>query len=109
MNQSKINSNQLNYQQVENEFLSKNVLFNQFFNYAIFRDLYTAYIDRLPLYNPPDVLGLHVNADINYLTKTADEIYSNMLDIQPKQHEMKENSNKERKTANVFFFLINSI
>jgi hypothetical protein len=77
--------------------LSKNVLFNQFFHFSIFRDLYLAYIDQLPLYNPPDILGLHANAEINYLTKSAFEIYSNMLDIQPEQHEMDDSSSRERK------------
>jgi dynein heavy chain len=76
--------------------LSKNVLFNQFFSYSVFRDLYLVYIDQLPLYNPPDILGLHANAEINYLTKTANEIYANMMDIQPEQNEMEENSSRER-------------
>jgi dynein heavy chain len=67
--------------------------------FTIFRDLYLAYIDQLPLYNPPDVLGLHANAEINYLIKTANEIYSNMLDIQPEQNEMENNSSRERKKS----------
>ena len=76
--------------------LSKSVLFNQFFPFTIFRDLYLAYINQLPLYNSPDILGLHANAEINYLTKTAQKIYSNMLDIQPEQYKIEDNSSRER-------------
>ncbi|CAF1522285.1 unnamed protein product, partial [Adineta steineri] len=83
-------------QQIDYKFLSKNVLFNQFFHYSIFRDFYLTYIDQLPLYNPPDVLGLHPNAEINYLTNTAHEIYSNMIMIQPEQYDTDYGSNKEQ-------------
>ncbi|CAF4384573.1 unnamed protein product, partial [Adineta steineri] len=83
--------------QIDYKFLSKNVLFNQFFHYSIFRDFYLTYIDQLPLYNPPDVLGLHPNAEINYLTKTAHEIYSNMIMIQLEQYDIDYGSNRERK------------
>ncbi|CAF1458544.1 unnamed protein product [Adineta steineri] len=82
--------------QIDYRFLSKNVLFNQFFHYSIFRDFYLTYIDQLPLYNPPDVLGLHPNAEINYLTKTAHEIYSNMIMIQPEQYDIDYGSNREQ-------------
>ncbi|CAF4829118.1 unnamed protein product [Rotaria sp. Silwood1] len=93
---SNININQIEYQRIDYQLLSKNVLFNQFFPYSIFRDLYLAYIDQLPLYNPPDILGLHANAEINYLTKTAYEIYSMMLDIQPEQHEIEDSSSRDQ-------------
>jgi hypothetical protein len=83
--------------QIDYQFLSKNVLFNQFFHFSIFHDLYLAYIDQLPLYNPPDILGLHANAEINYLTKAASEIYSNMFNIQPEQYEIEDNSSRESK------------
>ena len=73
------------------------MLFNQFFPSSIFRDLYLAYIDQLPLYNPPDILGLHPNAEINYLTKAATDIYSTMLDIQPEQNETEDHSSRERR------------
>lgn len=95
--QRNLEKSTIDFNQIDYQFLSKNVLFNQFFHYSIFRDLYLAYIDRLPLYNPPDILGLHANAEINYLTKTAHEIYSNMLHIQPEQRDNEENSIKERK------------
>lgn len=82
---------------IDSQFLSKNVLFNQFFPFQIFRDLYLVYIEQLPLYNPPDILGLHANAEINYLSKTTQEIYSNLLNIQPEHHEINNNSSQERK------------
>ena len=83
--------------QIDYKSLSKNVLFNQFFHYSVFRDFYQAYVDQLPLYNPPDVLGLHGNAEINYLTKVANEIYANMILIQPEQNEIQDSSSRERK------------
>ncbi|UJR10037.1 hypothetical protein I4U23_014260 [Adineta vaga] len=86
---------QLEHSQIDYKLLSKDVLFNQFFHYSIFRDLYLAYIDQLPLYNPPNVLGIHVNAEINYLMKEANEIYTNMIIIQPDQREIEDNSSRE--------------
>ena len=79
------------------EFLSKNVLFNQFFPFTIFRDLYVAYVEQLPLYNPPDVLGLHSTAEINYLTQAAHDIWSTMLNIQPERDQSEDNASRERK------------
>ena len=78
------------------QFLSKNVLFNLFLPSNVFRDLYLTYINQLPLYNPPNILGLHSNVEINYLTKTAYEIWSTMLDMQPEQQVTEENFNRER-------------
>jgi len=72
--------------------LSINVLSNRFFPFTIFRDLYVAYIDQLPLYNPPDILGLHSHAEMNYSIKTTSEILANMLQIQPEQDEMNDHS-----------------
>lgn len=85
------------FEQYETQSLSKNVLFNQFFPFTIFRDFYLAYVDQLPLYNPPNILGLHANVEINYLSKTALDICVNMLNIQPVQQEVEEHSNRERK------------
>ena len=83
--------------QHDDEFLSKNVLFNQCFPFTIFRDLYLVYVEQLPLYNPPDVLGLHPNAEINYLTQAAHDIWSNMLNIQPERDQGEDNASRERK------------
>ncbi|CAF1512159.1 unnamed protein product, partial [Didymodactylos carnosus] len=77
------------------QFLSKNVLFNQFFNFALFRELYSTYVKQLPLYNPPNVLGLNLNAEINYYTKSARELWSLMLDLQPQTFEIDNNFNRE--------------
>jgi hypothetical protein len=92
-----IRRNLLRLQLILNNTYPKNVLFNQFFHFFIFRDLYLAYIDQLLLYNPPDILGLHSNAEINYLNKAAMDIYSTMLDIQPEQNETEDHSSRERK------------
>ena len=83
----------------ETQSLSNNVLFNQFFPFTIFRDFYLAYVDQLPLYNPPNILGLHANVEINYLSRTAVEICVNMLNVQPEQQQVEEHSNRERKAS----------
>ncbi|CAF0910630.1 unnamed protein product [Adineta ricciae] len=87
---------QFEHTQIDYKSFSKNVLFNQFFHYSVFRDFYQTYVDQLPLYNPPDVLGLHGNAEINYLTKVANEIYANMILIQPEQSEIQISSSREQ-------------
>jgi hypothetical protein len=71
--------------------------FERFFPFTIFRDLYLVYVEQLPLYNPPDVLGLHSNAEINYLTQAAHDIWSNMLNIQPERDQGEDNASRERK------------
>ncbi|KFB36573.1 AGAP007675-PA-like protein [Anopheles sinensis] len=46
---------------------------------------YLAEIDRMPLIDPPQVYGLHSNADITYQSNTTKEILDTILSIQPKE------------------------
>ena len=62
----------------------------------IFRDFYLNFIDELPNYNSPDVLGLHSNVEINYLTQTAQTICATLLEIQPEQREIDDYSHRQR-------------
>lgn len=39
--------------------------------------------DSLPLANTPEVFGLHPNAEINYYSQTAREIWSHLIELQP--------------------------
>lgn len=41
-------------------------------------------IDALPDVNTPDVLGLHVNAEIGYYTAAAKQLWASMLEMQPR-------------------------
>jgi hypothetical protein len=41
-------------------------------------------IEALPLYDTPEVFGLHPNADITYRTQQTTDILATVLDIQPK-------------------------
>lgn len=39
--------------------------------------------DFLPFANTPEVFGLHPNAEINYYSQTAREIWSHLIELQP--------------------------
>ena len=41
---------------------------------TISKDVYTKYIEELPLANSPGVFGLHPNAEIGYYTKATKEV-----------------------------------
>uniref|UniRef100_A0A3Q3B280 Dynein axonemal heavy chain 10 n=1 Tax=Kryptolebias marmoratus TaxID=37003 RepID=A0A3Q3B280_KRYMA len=40
-------------------------------------------IEKMPLANTPEVLGLHSNADIGYYTLAAKEMWTHLIDLQP--------------------------
>lgn len=46
---------------------------------------YHDYIDHLNTFDGPEVFGLHPNADITYMTNTAQDVLSTIVDIQPKE------------------------
>ena len=48
-------------------------------------DVYTAYIEQLPLESPPEVFGLHQNADITTAQNEAAELLETILSIQPRE------------------------
>lgn len=47
------------------------------------RDLYTDYVESLPLANTPDVFGLHPNAEIGYYTTAVKDMWTHLIDLQP--------------------------
>lgn len=40
-------------------------------------------IEKMPLVNTPEVLGLHSNAEIGYHTLAVNEMWAHLIDIQP--------------------------
>ena len=51
------------------------------------RDEIIAHIDALPMDNAPDVLGLHCNADSNYLRTASDTMLKNLVELMPREQE----------------------
>ena len=45
---------------------------------------YREYIDGLPLIDPPEVFGLHSNANIAYMTQESNRVIATVLSIQPR-------------------------
>lgn len=41
------------------------------------------YIESLPLTNTPEVFGLHPNAEIGYYTKSARDMWEQLIELQP--------------------------
>ena len=46
-------------------------------------DSVSEYIESMPLSNTPEVFGLHPNAEINYYTSAAKEMWSHLMELQP--------------------------
>lgn len=40
-------------------------------------------IEKMPLANTPEVMGLHSNAGIGYYTQAAKEMWTHLIDLQP--------------------------
>jgi dynein heavy chain len=45
------------------------------------------YIEGLPLTNTPEVFGLHPNAEIGYYTKSARDMWEQLIELQPQSGE----------------------
>lgn len=40
-------------------------------------------IEKMPLANTPEVMGLHSNAGIGYYTQAAKDMWTHLIDLQP--------------------------
>jgi dynein heavy chain len=59
------------------------------------REDYINYIEDLPLTNSPDVLGLHPDAEIGYLTTAVNTMWSELLSLQPRSSESSDGISRE--------------
>ncbi|CAF4303925.1 unnamed protein product, partial [Rotaria sordida] len=48
-------------------------------------DEYIDYVDKFPLIDPPQIFGLHSNADITYSTNRTKSMLEKIIHIQPKE------------------------
>lgn len=46
------------------------------------------YIETLPLNNTPEVFGLNPNAEIGYYTKSARDMWEQLVELQPQTGEL---------------------
>ncbi|CAF1153283.1 unnamed protein product [Adineta ricciae] len=51
------------------------------------KDAALEYIESLPLTNTPEVFGLHPNAEIGYYTKSARDMWEQLIELQPQSAE----------------------
>lgn len=61
------------------------------------------YIDDLPLTNTPEVFGLHPNAEIGYYTKSARDMWEQLIELQP-QSGKKIRKSKMKTIDRIFVF-----
>ncbi|VDN09067.1 unnamed protein product [Dibothriocephalus latus] len=52
------------------------------------RDVFSSYIEQLPLESSPEVFGLHANAEIGYFTSAIQENWSLLMQLQPREVEV---------------------
>ncbi|KAM9259890.1 dynein axonemal heavy chain 10 [Cariama cristata] len=65
------------------------------------KDDFVGAIESLPLANPPEVLGLHANAEIGYYTEAVHDIWSHLLELQPQTGETSMGISRDEYIANV--------
>jgi dynein heavy chain len=51
---------------------------------ALHRDIYAARIEEMLLVNSPEIFGLHANAEIGYLTNASRQLWSDLVELQPR-------------------------
>ncbi|KAJ7569126.1 hypothetical protein O6H91_01G062100 [Diphasiastrum complanatum] len=51
------------------------------------KEVYTTYIDSLPIVQTPEVFGLHPNADISYYTNTTKSLWKDLVNLQSQEGE----------------------
>lgn len=59
------------------------------------------YVRELPLVDPPEVFGQHVNAEIQLQITEAEELFSNLLSIQLPGADSNDGGNTESREAKV--------
>ena len=59
-------------------------------------DEYFDHIDKLPAIDPPQIFGLHSNADITYSTNRAKAMLEKIVNIQPKEANSNSSSGETR-------------
>jgi len=59
------------------------------------REDYINYIEEFPLTNSPDVLGLHPDAEIGYLTTAVNTMWTELLSLQPRSSESSDGISRE--------------
>ncbi|XP_071826175.1 dynein axonemal heavy chain 10-like isoform X2 [Apostichopus japonicus] len=65
------------------------------------KDVYLDNIEELPLANTPEVFGLHPNAEINYYTQAARDMWSQLVELQPQTGESGSGISREDFIANI--------
>ncbi|XP_040439457.1 dynein heavy chain 10, axonemal [Falco naumanni] len=65
------------------------------------KDDFVEAIESLPLYNTPEVYGLHANAEIGYYTQAVRNIWSHLLELQPQTGETGTGITRDKYIANV--------
>ncbi|KAI3386976.1 hypothetical protein SNEBB_002464 [Seison nebaliae] len=59
------------------------------------KELYLEYIETMPLVNTPEVFGLHANAEIGYYTKSAKDMWMQLLELQPQTSDSSTSMSRE--------------
>ncbi|XP_033627732.1 dynein heavy chain 10, axonemal-like [Asterias rubens] len=65
------------------------------------KDNYIQAIEILPLANTPEVFGLHPNAEINYYTQAARDMWAQLVELQPQTGETGAGISREDFIANI--------
>ena len=65
------------------------------------KDAYMDSIETLPLANTPKVFGLHSNAEIGYFTHAAKDMWSQLIELQPRSGETGSGISREEFIGNI--------
>ncbi|XP_027593384.2 dynein heavy chain 10, axonemal isoform X1 [Pipra filicauda] len=65
------------------------------------KDDFVEAIEALPLSNPPEVLGLHANAEIGYYTQAVRDMWAHLLELQPQTGETGAGISRDEYIANI--------
>ncbi|KAM3867513.1 dynein axonemal heavy chain 10 [Diretmus argenteus] len=65
------------------------------------KETYIEEIEKLPLANTPEVLGLHSNAEIGYYTQAARDMWTHLIELQPQTGESGEGISRDEYISQV--------